>query len=103
MMSEDMNDYVESKIRKYNFFAKNFSKEDMNIVDTYCKDYYDNNRKLMIMDLIRYKEENIPITLLNDKINMVFETLSDKIKKQEVKEEKKPKISKWKGFSKENK
>ena len=48
--AEELKDYIEDRIRKYTFHAKNFSKEDMDFVDTFCKDCYDNNRKLMVLD-----------------------------------------------------
>lgn len=97
-MSEKIKEYVESKIKRYTFIAKNFKQEDMNLVDDFCKMNYDNNRKIMILDLIRYKSENIPINLLNDKINFIYNDLLEKIdiKKEKIKE--KPKENKWKGF-----
>ncbi len=91
--------YVENKIYRLNFVAKNFTKEDMDCVDSFCKARYDNNRKLMILDLIRYKEENIPLTILNDKLNLMYSELSSliKISEPEVKEEVKKK-SVWGGL-----
>lgn len=99
---ENIKEYVEDKIIKYTFWAKNFNKEDMDYVDAYCKKVYDNNRKLMILDLIRYKEENIPLILLNNKINLIYEDLHNRVSKLEIKkEEPKVEVKKkvWKGFS----
>lgn len=99
-MSDEIKEYVEKKIRTYWFEAKNFKKEEMDFVDTFCKENYDNNRRLMILDLIRYKEENLPILIFNDKINFIYKELHDRLskletKKEELKEQKKV----WKGFS----
>ena len=71
----------------------------MDYVDEFCKLNYDNNRKVMILDLIRYKEENMATILLNEKINVIYKELSNRIDdltpKKEVKEKKKVA---WKGF-----
>jgi len=95
MMSEDKNikEYVENKIVKITFKAKNFTQGEIDFVDEYCKARYDNNRKLMILDLIRYKEENVLFELLNEKINYLYDQINSK--KEEPKKEKK--VS-WKGF-----
>lgn len=99
-MSERIDEFVEEKILKITFRAKNFSKEEMDTVDEYCKENYDNNRKLMVLDLIRYKEENIPIIILNDKINFLYEKLNIKIKSLEKEPDVSEKDKKtWKGFS----
>jgi len=101
-MSNDektMKEYVEEKIERYTFHAKNFTKDDMRYVDEYCKKFYDNNRKLMILDLIRYKSENSAVILLDEKINFIYEDLYNRI--QELKpREKKEEVKKreWKGF-----
>jgi hypothetical protein len=100
MMSEeniDMKEYVEDKIIKYLFKAKNFSKEEMDFVDEYCKERYDNNRKLMLLDLIRYKEENLAFALLYERILQLEELILEN-KKAKEEPEKKKKVS-WKGLS----
>ena len=99
MSEEDktLKEYVESKIEKWTFKAKDFSIEELNVVDEYCKQNYGNNRKLMIMDLIRYKDENVAIFLLNDKINYLYEEVQS-LKGTENKVEEKKKYE-WKGFS----
>jgi hypothetical protein len=101
MEEKKLDKYVEEKIRKLVFVAKNFTLEDMEYVDTYCKERYDNNRKVMILDLIKYKEEQLPFILLNEKMNFLFNDLNKKLKMLEKKEEKEeePKPRKWKGFA----
>ena len=92
----DIQRYVEDKITKITLKAKNFSVEEMEAVDDYCKKIYDNNRKLMILDLIRYKEENLALNLLDDKLNFLFQEVQ---KLQGKKEEPGKKKVSWKGFS----
>lgn len=75
MSEEKLKDYVENKIYTYMFKAKNFSKNDMDFVNTYCKERYDNNRKLMILDLIKYKEDNVLFNIVNEKINFIYERM----------------------------
>ena len=99
----NMKEYVEDKIFTYTFHAKNFSKEDMALVDDYCKIHYGNDRKKMILTLITLVENNVAVSLLDDKMNLfatqVFDEI-DNINKQlnitDNKEEK-PRVG-WKGF-----
>jgi len=101
-------DYVDDKIRRYTFWAKNFTQKDMDLVDVYCKKYFGNDRRKMILSLIAFAENDVRVNLLDDKINLIsekfiteIEALSDRIKQVEKEEDKpKEKIS-WKGFSKE--
>lgn len=103
--AEELKDYIEDRIRKYTFHAKNFSKEDMDFVDTFCKDCYDNNRKLMVLDLIKNKISKSEITILDDKLDYFAKFMSinletifkalDELKEKEP--EKKKKVP-WKGF-----
>ena len=102
MSRNDINDYVENRIKKFWFVAKNFKKEDMDFVDEFCKEHYDNNRKVMILDLIRYKNENTPLMLLNEKINFIYQELNTQIQKLTSKEDKIEPKKIWKGFSQED-
>lgn len=98
---ERLDKYVEDKIHRYFFVAKNFTSKDMEYVDSYCKERYDNNRKVMILDLIRNKEENIILNMLNEKINFVYNDLLEKYNQinPKIEKEEKPKKKVWKGFS----
>lgn len=83
-MSEDkkeIKDYIESKILKYTFHAKNFTKEDMDKVDTYCKNGFGNDRKKMILTLITMVEDNVKIKLLNDKFELFATNVANEFDK----------------------
>lgn len=101
MMSE-FQDYIEDKISKYMFKAKNFTKEEMDRVDEYCKLNYGNDRKKMILTLIHLVENHLIVNLLDEKINYISTELLNRIEELEKKispnEKKSGKIS-WKGFS----
>lgn len=103
MMSEqdkknELAEHVEEKIIRYMFMAKNFTKDEMDFVDRYCKEMYGNNRKLMIMDLIRYKEENLPLVLINEKVDYLFQVINNKDSEDEQKQEHKKVKGSWKGL-----
>jgi len=100
-----MKEYVEDKIMKYTFHAKNFSKEDMERVDEYCKKHYGNDRKKMILTLITLVEDNIAIKILDDKMNLfassVFtelDNINKQINQDNNKKEKVESKAAWKGF-----
>ena len=113
--NDKLKNFVEERILRYTFHAKNFSKEDMDRVDEYCKANFGNDRKKMILTLITMMEDNVNIKLLNDKINFVVDlcnqefekiygVLLDKDEKKQdkinnINEEIEKKVS-WKGFGK---
>jgi len=96
----EMAEYVEEQITRFLFKAKNFTIDELNYVDNFCKEFYDNNRKLMILDLIRYKTENSAVILLDEKINNLYDYFENKINnlKEENKIEDKENKKSWKGF-----
>lgn len=79
------------------FHAKGFSIDEMKSVDEYCKKIYGNNRKLMIFDLIRYKDDNTAVTILNDKINFIYDDINKRLEAIEPsgKPVEKPKNTSW--------
>ena len=104
----DLKEKVESKIIKYTMYAKNFNKKEYWDTDKYCKEHYNDNRRQMILDLIRYKEEDFKIKMLDDKIILLYNDFDTRIRKIEdylitvlkennqlTEEKKKPT---WKGF-----
>ena len=101
----DLKKYVDEKITKYTFHAKNFDKEEMDRVDAYCKKYYGNDRKKMILTLITMVENNVLYNILNDKVELLTQRVIDELDKVyklvKPKEDKEDKKSSWKGFSEE--
>lgn len=108
MMDDSLKNVVDDKIIKYTLFASGFSKKELDSVDNYCKTHFGGDRKAMILSLISIIENNYGYSLLNEKFdlltNSVFDEL-DKIKEKlykdkEYKEDKVDEKPKWKGFSK---
>ena len=98
--NKGIKEHVEGIIEKHTFRAKNFTINDMEYVDNFCKEFYDNNRKLMIMDLIRYKAENSAVLILDEKINFIYDELHNKIQEIKQKDNVVPIKKEWKGFGK---
>lgn len=98
-MDTKLKDYVDSKIIKYTFYARDFTKTDIDFVNTFCKEFYNDDRKLMILDLIRYKADNMALNILNEKIDFIYNDLLNRIDNKEHIEDKKPNV--FKGFSQE--
>ncbi len=107
MSDEKLKDYVEEKIWAYTFHAKNFSKEDMDRVDKYCKEHFGNDRKKMILTLISMVEGNTLIKTIDNKLDLNMEIIAKEFdnvynKLDKLQKEEDPTIKKkvhWKGFS----
>ena len=108
-MSDDkktnIKDYVENKIGRFTFHAKNFDKDEMDRVDEYCKRYYGNDRKKMILTLITLVENNVLYNILNDKVELLTENFIRELEKvyklvkpNKEQEETEPSRVSWKGF-----
>ena len=110
MTKQKLQDYVEEKIFKNYMVIGNININEFKIIDDFCKEHYDDNRKRMLLDLIKDRQENISTILLDDKITLIYDTLLTRIEYlektlnilHEDKIEPKQEIKKptWKGFSK---
>lgn len=109
-MSEDKTELaeeVERRITKYTLKAKNFTEDELNKVDEFCKLHFGNDRKKMILTLITLFEDDTKINVLNEKINGLQDYITavaddlyaqiDKIKKEETQQENER--PSFKGFS----
>ena len=103
--TEKLQDYVEDKIFKGYMVVGNLKLDEFKIIDEFCKEHYDDNRKRMLLDLIRDRQENISTILLDDKITLIYEFLINRIEhleklisiNKEVEPTPKEKPT-WKGF-----
>ena len=109
---KDLQSFVEDKIMRITFRAKNFSKEEMDRVDKYCKLHFGNDRKKMVLGLITMMENNTMIDTLNKRmdgitdaigqeLNNIYNILNHKEDKKEEPDKEEPKKKKvsWKGFT----
>ena len=79
----ELKEKIEEKIVKYTMYAKNFSKKEYWDIDKYCKENYDNNRRQMILDLIRYKNDDFKMKMLDDKIILIYNEFNTRLEKLE--------------------
>lgn len=111
-MSEDkvlpLKKYVDDKIMRYTFRAKNFDQVEMDRVDDYCKLHFGNDRKKMILTLISQAEGNLLYNMLNDKIDLLGANMVNQLdniyKELDINNNKETPVEKkssWKGFSKD--
>lgn len=103
--TDDIKEFVDSRILKLTLKAKNFSKEEMDFVDAYCKLHFGDDRRKMILTLITMVESNHNIKLLDDKYEAEMINLYDELDKVyerlnalDDKKEERPKKMSWKGF-----
>ena len=82
-MSGTLTEHVESKIIKTTLHIKNFSSDELKLIDTYCKKKYDNNRRQMILDLIRQDEHDIFHQIIDDKMMLIYDNLNKRIESLE--------------------
>ena len=71
--------FVEDKIMKITFRAKNFDAVEMNRVDNYCKLHFGDDRKKMILGLITMMENNSLISSLDGKINALSANVGEEL------------------------
>ena len=110
MVNDDkLKKYVEGKIFKNYMVIGNLSIDEFKEIDEYCKEYFNDNRKIMVSSLINYHKGDTTSRILDDKITLIYNNLLARIEKVESalglfleKEEptKKEKPT-WKGFKTE--
>jgi len=105
-MKETLKSHVEGKIFKGYMIIGNLKEEEFKLIDEYCKNNFEDNRRQMILNLIRYYDGDTSVRLLDDKLLLIYEDLSGRIDKieqylniianNEIIPEKKK--TEWKGF-----
>ena len=107
MVNDDkLKKYVEEKIFKNYMIIGNITIDEFKDIDAYCKEYFNDNRKLMVTSLINYHKGDTTSRILDDKITLMYNNLLARIEKIEsalgaVLKEDEPKTNEkptWKGF-----
>lgn len=98
--------HVEGKIFKGYMVISNLSEEEFKFIDGYCKNNFSDNRKRMILSLLKYNG-GIALELLDDKLALIYEDLNARLLKLEFNDaleteelEEAAKKNTWKGFKK---
>ena len=107
-MDEDkrtLSKYVEGKIFKGYMAVSRLSEEEFSIIDVFCKENFHDNRRRMILELIKEYNNNTAVRLLDDKLYLIYDDLSTRIEALEaqLKGNDTPTESKrpvWEGFKK---
>ena len=85
-MKGSLKKHVEGKIfqKKQYMIIGNLEPDEFTLIKRYCEDKYDGNRKLMILDLINYKNGETPLRIFDDKITLIYNEFSDRLIKMET-------------------
>jgi len=107
-MKETLKSHVESKIFKGYMIIGNLTQEEFKVIDDYCKLNFEDNRRQMILNLLRYYDGDTAVKLLDDKLYLIYEELTSRIEVLEKilqaavpKENDDIKKPVWKGFKAE--
>jgi len=103
MSAKTLKSHVEGKIFKGYMIISNLSEEEFKLIDDYCKNNFEDNRRQMILNLIRYYDGDTAVRLLDDKLFLIYEDVNNRLEILE-KQSQQPVVDKpkepivWKGF-----
>lgn len=100
MVKETLKSHVENKIFKGYMIISKLSTDEFKYIDEFCKYNFENNRRLMVLALIKHYEDNVAVNLLDDKLALVYESINTRLENLEQGNITKEPIKKntWKGF-----
>ncbi len=76
---DTLKSHVEKKIFKGYMIVSKLSEEEFKYIDDFCKYNFEDNRRLMILALIKHYHDNIAVNLLDDKLALIYEHLNDRL------------------------
>lgn len=106
-MEKTLKSHVESKIFKGYMIISNLTEKEFGIIDSFCKEHFEDNRKRMLLSLIHYYDNNTLMKVMDDKLYLIYDDVDRRLSLLEDRgnapvEKKEPKKVTWPGFKKEN-